>query len=88
MELLAKLCSWWHGVRIGSLRYVKASPFILGNISHCLPEELWTDTERNSLRYCCYRHRWNGFGWVADGYVEFNRDEMKQALLEQENGRS
>ena len=88
MKTLARLYSWWCGMCIGEVRYVKASPFILGNLMHFLPPELWTSAERGSLKYCCYRHRWDGFGWVPDGYFEYNRDEMKQALQERENGRT
>ena len=87
-RMLAKLYSWWCGKRIGEVRYVKASPFVVGDIMHCLPRELWTGEEKSRLRYCCYRHKWDGFGWVSDGYFEYNQDEMRQALQEQENGRT
>ena len=88
MKVLARLYSWWCGIRIGAVRYVKASPFIVGDLTHCLPPEMWTPDEQNRLKYCCYKHRWDGFGWVSDGYIEFNRDDLKQALQEQENAQT
>ena len=77
---MARLISWWHGRKIGDTIYVKASPFILGDMSHCLPSELWTEAGRNRLRYCVYKYNWNGFGWVRDGYHEFSREELTERL--------
>lgn len=74
------LVSKMNGLTIGDIRYVKASPFIVGDIYHFLPVECWTKNDRNSLRYCANKQKWNGFNWVFLERVELTQSEWKEIL--------
>lgn len=67
-------------MEIGECRYVKASPFIVGNMSHFLPTECWTAKERSALKYCANKQRWDGFNWVFVERVELTQSQWQEIL--------
>jgi hypothetical protein len=81
-SLIARLYSWWHGKTVGQVIYLKASPFIIGNMAHFLPSDCQTKDERDQLRYCCHKHEWDGFGWKYVVTLEMTRDEVRAAIEE------
>lgn len=63
--MLAKLFSWWHGRKIGELRY-RFNLFI-GDLEHCLPPEMWTDEQKSRYRKLYDEVKWTGFRWEYTG---------------------
>jgi hypothetical protein len=81
-SLIARLYSWWHGKTVGQVRYIKASPFIIGNMSHFMPSDCWSKDERDQLRYCCHKERWDGLAWRYVVTLEMTREELRAAIEE------
>jgi len=79
-HLAARFVSWINGRTIGDVRYIKSLPFIIGNLCHFLPPDCWTAEERDSLRYCVIKQRWNGFDWEFVEELKVSRDELKRIL--------
>ena len=80
MRLLMWCVSRMNGRTIGEVRYLKASPFIVGNMCHFLPRDCWTDDERNALRYCANKERWNGLRWEFVERLELTQKEWREIL--------
>lgn len=59
--ILRKFYSWLLGKKIGQKKFVKASPFRIGNVRHFLPTEMWTQEDKDALRYCIDIYEWSGF---------------------------
>lgn len=79
-NLISAIISWWHGQRIGDVRYIKSLPYIVGNISHFAPTSCWTDAERSQLRLRAYRETWNGRRWVRESDLELTIAEWRELL--------
>lgn len=69
-----------NGLSIGDVRYLKASPFIVGQMCHFLPSECWSNEERNALRYCANKQRWNGLRWEFVERLELTQQEWREIL--------
>jgi hypothetical protein len=65
-----RLYSWLLGRKIGEARYVKANPYMIGNIEHILPVPLWTDEMKSQLKFRYKKFLWTGFTWNYMGIVE------------------
>lgn len=76
------LVSRMNGLAIGEVRYLKASPFIVGDMCHFLPTECWTNDERSALRYCANKQRWNGLRWEFVERLELTQQQWREILAE------
>lgn len=80
MQTWAKIVSRINGRTIGEIRHLKASPFIVGSMCHFLPTECHTSKERNSLRFCTNKMRWNGLRWEFVERLELTQKEWREAV--------
>ncbi len=78
MRFLAWAVSRWNGRHIGEIRYIQGTPCVAGNIRHFLPPALWTAEDRNALRYCAYKERWDGFRWVFVERITLTHEEWRE----------
>jgi len=78
MNLYARFISWLNNQSVGDIRYRKASPFIVGSLVHFLPTELWTNKEKNLLRYRFHKERWAGTDWEFVETLEHTRAKWKE----------
>jgi len=82
--VVMRICAWFvsriNGRTIGEVRYLKASPFIVGGLCHFLPPECWTSDEQNALRYCANKERWNGLRWEFVERLELTQKEWREIL--------
>lgn len=74
--LLKTIVSWINGHKIGDVRYIQALPFIIGDPVHLLPSSCWTYEERNQLRYCVDKYKWNGLNWEYASHLELPLEEF------------
>lgn len=77
-QTFARLFSWWHNKKIGEVRYV--NPYIIGNLNHFLPSDLWTEKEKSTLRYRVEKQTWDGFGWERGEILVLTREQLIDKL--------
>lgn len=83
MLLFKLLVSWYYGIRIDDIRYIQGSPFVIGTWIHFKPQEIWTKSDWELLRYHLYKQQWNGFKWEFVGSVQVSNEELISILKKQ-----
>lgn len=78
-KLKKRIVSWWFRKKIGDIKYVKASPFLVGSYIHLLPSSIYRKEERNSLKFCYNKYMWNGIRWI---FVERCEKTQEEWILE------
>ena len=68
------------------IRYVKDSPFIIGNPVHFLPMEVQTEEERMQLRFCVWQEKRVWGRWKRIQRFEVSLPRLKDLLATAEFG--
>ena len=76
--MLRWLISWINGLKIGEVRYIKASPFIIGNMCHFLPAAMWESEEFAQLKYSVIQQRWDGLDWAFVERLDLTREQLEE----------
>jgi hypothetical protein len=64
-------------IGIGKIRYIKDSPFIIGDYIHFLPPQMWTKEEKNKLKFCVIKQVFTCRGWKTVDKLKLSYDELK-----------
>lgn len=76
-QWVRRLRSYLIGRPIGTIAIEKNMPFRIGNPTHFLPEEMWTEAEHKSLKFSLRELVWNGAYYEFSRDLLLNKDELK-----------